>query len=452
MVTIQPENEEVLRTLVEALIKAMEISDVDHELLADYTVSLFLNNSDSLENLKTTISTSVADIIPQDIASVLTNTLFSIVFDSNGEFQKAQIENTIKGGIQFNRGNDQQEQKNIPSEIQTPSIQPESKQHEQYTEQTINNQQPEHVQAQEPVQQQQQQQQPIQQEYHQPIQQQAPINPEDICKSYSQRGYCARGLKCNFRHYPEPIAVNKFPEITYYLFRKHKQQEERHRYRLQKIQRATHSKNNFNQSSYKQSENVAPNSIIITNIPDEKLSIDQINEFFKVYGSISNIHVDSYNHKATVQFGTEGEAQSAYSSPNAVFGDSNVKVTLPRMKQSLNAATRAASESINTPQPIALNAMSDEQKLKREEVLRKAAENLAKLEDEKQRQKVASSVETVEQVVRRQMDEQKKLFSQIQDPNLSSSEKLSLMKRAEILATSIRTGVESIEKLKTGSS
>ncbi|KAF9090612.1 hypothetical protein BGX29_011371 [Mortierella sp. GBA35] len=67
-------------------------------------------------------------------------------------------------------------------------------------------------------------------------------------------------------------------------------------------------------------------SLVVENIPDEFNTIDKVNEFFKHFGSLTNIQVDQPAHKALIQYSTRDEASAAYNSPEVIFGNRFVKV------------------------------------------------------------------------------------------------------------------------------
>ncbi|OAQ25203.1 hypothetical protein K457DRAFT_129181 [Linnemannia elongata AG-77] len=67
-------------------------------------------------------------------------------------------------------------------------------------------------------------------------------------------------------------------------------------------------------------------SLVVENIPDEFNTIDKVNEFFKTFGSLTNIQVDQAAHKALIQYSTRDEASAAYNSPEVIFGNRFVKV------------------------------------------------------------------------------------------------------------------------------
>ncbi|KAH9249795.1 hypothetical protein BASA81_012473 [Batrachochytrium salamandrivorans] len=67
-------------------------------------------------------------------------------------------------------------------------------------------------------------------------------------------------------------------------------------------------------------------TLIVENIPPESCAMDKVNEYFKAFGTLTNIQVDPETKRATIQYSKTEEAQSAYRSPDPIFGNRFVKV------------------------------------------------------------------------------------------------------------------------------
>ncbi|KAI0690701.1 hypothetical protein BC835DRAFT_1280552 [Cytidiella melzeri] len=67
-------------------------------------------------------------------------------------------------------------------------------------------------------------------------------------------------------------------------------------------------------------------TLVVEKIPEDKLSLGAINDWFKKFGTITNVAVDPSTSKALVSFSDHKEAQSAWKSEDAVFGNRFVKV------------------------------------------------------------------------------------------------------------------------------
>ncbi|GJE85947.1 hypothetical protein PsYK624_020270 [Phanerochaete sordida] len=67
-------------------------------------------------------------------------------------------------------------------------------------------------------------------------------------------------------------------------------------------------------------------TLVVEKIPEDKLSLGAINDWFKRFGTVTNVAVDASGHKALVSFANHEEAYAAWKSEDAVFGNRFVKV------------------------------------------------------------------------------------------------------------------------------
>lgn len=67
-------------------------------------------------------------------------------------------------------------------------------------------------------------------------------------------------------------------------------------------------------------------TLVVEKIPEEKLSLDQVNEWFKRFGTVTNVAIDAVGGKALVSFEKHEEAHAAWRSEEAVFGNRFVKL------------------------------------------------------------------------------------------------------------------------------
>jgi RNA-binding protein 26 len=67
-------------------------------------------------------------------------------------------------------------------------------------------------------------------------------------------------------------------------------------------------------------------TLVVEKIPEDKLSLDAVNAWFKRFGTVTNVAVDATSSKALVSFSTHEEAHAAWKTEDAVFGNRFVKV------------------------------------------------------------------------------------------------------------------------------
>lgn len=67
-------------------------------------------------------------------------------------------------------------------------------------------------------------------------------------------------------------------------------------------------------------------TLVVEKIPPERLSLEEINNWFKRFGTVTNVAIDVPSAKALVSFSTHDEARDAWRSEDAVFGNRFVKL------------------------------------------------------------------------------------------------------------------------------
>ena len=67
-------------------------------------------------------------------------------------------------------------------------------------------------------------------------------------------------------------------------------------------------------------------TLVVEKIPEDKLSLESVNGWFKRFGTVTNVAIDANNAKALVSFAQHEEAHTAWKSEDAVFGNRFVKV------------------------------------------------------------------------------------------------------------------------------
>ena len=90
-------------------------------------------------------------------------------------------------------------------------------------------------------------------------------------------------------------------------------------------------------------------TLVVEKIPEDKLSLGAINDWFKRFGTVTNVAVDTAGAKALVSFANHEEAHAAWKSEDAVFGNRFVKVFWHRPMEGhgqIGARMLAASASL----------------------------------------------------------------------------------------------------------
>ncbi|GAB5589532.1 RNA-binding protein 26 [Umbelopsis nana] len=150
-------------------------------------------------------------------------------------------------------------------------------------------------------------------------------------------------------------------------------------------------------------------TIVVENIPKEHCVIDKVHEYFKQFGTITNISLETELSKAIVQYSSHQEADAAYSSPEVIFNNRFVKVYWQK-------AEAKDQEAAVTPPPKPAAPKTYEPSP--EVVAAKAAE-FAKLKEIKQKQQQArlqtmlELQKSKEQLIQKQIQEQKELMEKL---------------------------------------
>ncbi|KAJ7630692.1 hypothetical protein FB45DRAFT_543378 [Roridomyces roridus] len=67
-------------------------------------------------------------------------------------------------------------------------------------------------------------------------------------------------------------------------------------------------------------------TLVVEKIPEDKLSLDAVNDWFKRFGTVTNVAIDRPSAKALVSFSNHDEAHAAWKSEDAVFNNRFVKL------------------------------------------------------------------------------------------------------------------------------
>ena len=67
-------------------------------------------------------------------------------------------------------------------------------------------------------------------------------------------------------------------------------------------------------------------TLVVEKIPEEKLSLGAVNDWFSKFGTVTNVAVDAASSKALVSFADHEDAHKAWKSEEAVFGNRFVRV------------------------------------------------------------------------------------------------------------------------------
>lgn len=186
-------------------------------------------------------------------------------------------------------------------------------------------------------------------------------------------------------------------------------------------------------------------TLVVEKIPEDKLSLEGVNDWFKRFGSVTNVAIDKSGGKALVSFSTHEEAHAAWKSEDAVFNNRFVKIFWHRPMEGqgqAGAKMLAASASVvanmggnanSVPTPAVATSMS-------------AATPTPRKPSVAPPSSAISALAAKQQLLEQQIAEQKSLMASLE--SATSEEKKNIMARLrklgeEMKATSTPSGPNS---------
>ena len=192
---------------------------------------------------------------------------------------------------------------------------------------------------------------------------------------------------------------------------------------------------NFNGGNAEQGRN--NKTIVVEKIPDDHLSLEAVNNWFKRYGTVTNVAVDAIGKKALVSFSSNEEARAAWGTEEAVFNNRFVKIFWHRpLEGQGNVGTRALQASAS----LVANLASRENvspPLPNEPAKPSTSSTTPKHPVSSSSTKTANALEAKQQLLEKQIAEQKELMSKL--ATATGDEKKEIMTRLRKLAAEMKS-------------
>lgn len=230
-----------------------------------------------------------------------------------------------------------------------------------------------------------------------------------ICYQYERRGTCSNGAACIYEH------IDNVPAYG--------QDDRRH-------------SNNNSRQDYRYRPQTKPdrkNILLLECIPAEKCSVDAINTYFKRFGTLINIQVDSKNFRASLEFTTNDEATAAITNPEAIFDNRFVKLVWPRLNIDEEVTPQLATPKY---EPIVLPTVFKYERVP-------AAEQREEAKKEKSRL-LADLKKKQDDLIEKQIQDQKAIMLKLENTKMDSREKMALLDTLKVLANSTQSVIEKI--------
>jgi hypothetical protein len=148
-------------------------------------------------------------------------------------------------------------------------------------------------------------------------------------------------------------------------------------------------------------------TIVVEQIPDDKLEEFAIREFFSQYGEITDISLQPHKKLALITFVDHAAAKRAWSSPKVIFDNRFVKVYWHKPKGDRNHDQRPGAENREESQ-----SFDPEEFQRQQEAAQKAHEEKAKRRKETEEAKQALEKQR-EELIKKQEEEKQRLLQRI---------------------------------------
>ena len=289
--------------------------------------------------------------------------------------------------------------------------------------------------------------------------------PKGWCRDYHNVGYCSRGSSCKFTHSddsimgqpmpfmpPPPFPMGAMPDAAAGFPMPPPEQMAAMMMQMQQMAAGAmmggppmgggrgsglrgRGRGRGGARGGGPSAHHAPRSqdtLVIENIPAEFLDLVPVNDYFKRFGTITNIQVDKPGSRAVVSYATPAEAEAAHKNPEVIFGNRFVKVYFQRLERLPPSKPHYMTDkgsnvylapSLRDSAPRSVTQVNDDEKRRLLELRKKKQE-----------------------LLNMQLEEQKALLEKLSAPDLTPQGRKSIMVMLEKLGSEIKGATEMLKK------
>lgn len=155
-------------------------------------------------------------------------------------------------------------------------------------------------------------------------------------------------------------------------------------------------------------EDTSITTIVVEQIPEDKLDDANVREFFSQYGEIVDLSIQPHRKLALITYDSHAAAKKAWSSPKVIFDNRFVKVYWHKPKGDKNGDQRAGSREGKSEEP----AFNQEEFEKQQEEAQKAYEDKMKKRKETEEAKQALEKQR-EELLKKQQEEKERLLRKL---------------------------------------
>lgn len=168
-------------------------------------------------------------------------------------------------------------------------------------------------------------------------------------------------------------------------------------------------------------------TLVVEKIPEDKLTLEEVNNWFKRFGQVTNVAIDPRGSKALVSFAEHADARAAWKSEDAVFGNRFVKVFWHRP---LEGHGQAGAKALAASAPLVANFSKQEVKPT------PPATATASTSAPQKPSTAATALAAKQQLLEKQIAEQKSLMDSL--ATASAEEKKTIMARLRKLGEEMK--------------
>lgn len=176
-------------------------------------------------------------------------------------------------------------------------------------------------------------------------------------------------------------------------------------------------------------------TIVVEKIPEEHLSLESVNNWFKRFGTVTNVAVDGAGGKALVSFSTHEEAFAAWKAEEAVFNNRFVKIFWHRPMAGQGGV---GSKALQASAPLVANLASRESGpiAETQETPKPVAPTAPNLSTKPKPKPYISALHAKQQLLEKQIAEQKELMAKLS--KATPEEKKEIMSRLRKLDSEMK--------------
>lgn len=240
------------------------------------------------------------------------------------------------------------------------------------------------------------------------------------CPFYETQGICYLGATCPYQHETVPTKEDEYdPKSSSIMmdFQRHGPEapvrgSDRGRGRGRGDRGGFGGRGRRSEfSSAGPNEDTSITTIVVEQIPEDKLNEESVREFFSQYGEIVDLSLQPHRKLALVTYDSHASAKQAWSSPKVIFDNRFVKVYWHKPKMDQRGAGEGAPEAPAFNQEEFERQQEEAQKAYEEKMQRRKETEEAKQALEQQR----------DGLLRKQQEEKERLLQRLQGKTVSTN-------------------------------